>query len=472
MANQLPGYITAAKPNPIENRAPWYKNTAQTYAGIFLWFVFWTAIVNGPAGKTPLSAGLGACLVGLVIAAALCHWLFYLAPGLFGMKSGLPLGIVGTSTFGSIGGFLLPGFLMGVLQFGWLGVNAFFASQALTGSNNSPAFYVLCILWAGGAAFIGLVGIQYVAKVSTFLPLIPFLILLAMLVSFGGSAMDFEPSKLASATATSTQPAAAAMSPFAAIAFIVTYVVGFFATAGAAGVDICMSARNGQDVNRGGLGGIFFATVFTGGISMLTVAGIYAAGHEGLAGMASEERYVTTSLLGVVWPGSSHKWIMIGLSIAAFPGACFSSFVAASSFKATLAKVNPFVSVGIGAAVSILLAVTHIAGDAIGVFKVIGASFGPICGAMTVDYLLSGRKWPGPRAGFNIPGWVAWAVGFAVGIIDLLEVVHIPAAPVAAYIVGAVLYFVLAKAGLESPVVPLPAAEGAAEPAAEGEASE
>ena len=42
----LPSYLSMAKPNPPANRAPWYKNTAPTYAGIFLWFVFWSAIAG------------------------------------------------------------------------------------------------------------------------------------------------------------------------------------------------------------------------------------------------------------------------------------------------------------------------------------------------------------------------------------------------------------------------------------------
>ncbi len=37
----LPGYISKAVPNPTSNRAPWYKNTAPTYAGVFLWVVFY-----------------------------------------------------------------------------------------------------------------------------------------------------------------------------------------------------------------------------------------------------------------------------------------------------------------------------------------------------------------------------------------------------------------------------------------------
>ena len=40
------------------------------------------------------------------------------------MRTGLPLYVVGTSTYGASGGRYMPGFLMGILQFGWLAVNA------------------------------------------------------------------------------------------------------------------------------------------------------------------------------------------------------------------------------------------------------------------------------------------------------------------------------------------------------------
>jgi len=147
------------------------------------------------------------------------------------------------------------------------------------------------------------------------------------------------------------------------------------------------------------------------------------------------------------------------LAVAAFPSACFSSFIAANSFKTTMPKVNPSISVGIGAAVSALLAVTGWAGDLASVFGIIGASFGPICGAMMVDYFLAGKKWAGPRKGWNQAGWISWAVGFIVGIAPLVGLANIPAAPLVAFIVGAVIYFVLAKAGLQPPVVAMPGAE-------------
>ena len=45
--NNTPSYIADAKPNSMENRAPWYKNTAPAYAGILLWFVFWGMVNSG-----------------------------------------------------------------------------------------------------------------------------------------------------------------------------------------------------------------------------------------------------------------------------------------------------------------------------------------------------------------------------------------------------------------------------------------
>lgn len=463
----LPNYITSAVPNPPDKRAPWYKNTAPTYAGIFLWFVFWQQAVATKPGNLAgsLSQGIGWALLTLVIAALVCHFLFYLVPGLFGMKTGLPLYIVGTSTFGAQGGFIMPGFLMGVLQFGWLGVNTYFSSVALEAFTGIPARLIM-VVWAALAAFIGLKGIQYVARVATYLPLIPLAILLYLLVSTAGGLGGFEPSKLIAAQQKLSPNAPEALNLFGVLAFMLTYVVGFFATAGAAGVDFGLNSRHKTDVQMGGLVGIALAIVVTAGLWILIVAGSY--GSEEIAkravDLASAEKgslplmvaaQGSPSLIAAIVGSKMAGLLMFLLALAAFPPACFSSFIAANSFKTTLPKVNPFISVGIGAAVSVILAVTGWAGRAVTVFEIIGASFGPICGAMAVDYLLNGGQWTGPRAGFNPAGWISWALGFVVGILPVLGVA-LPAAPVAAFIVGAVVYFVCAKAGLLTQVVPLP----------------
>ncbi len=105
----------------------------------------------------------------------------------------------------------------------------------------------------------------------------------------------------------------------------------------------------------------------------------------------------------------------------------------------------------------------------ISVFVVIGASFGPVCGAMLADFLLAGRKWSGPRASFNPAGWISWIVGFVVGAFNLVVPLllrwdwasktfphladyqdYIPVPPVTAFVVGFVLYIVFSVVGLRT----------------------
>ena len=517
MASELPNYVTEAQPIPQGSRAAWFKNTAPAYAGIMLWFVFWQDVVVG--GGTPggvLSTGVMTALLGLVIAALLCHFLFYLVPGLLGMKTGLPLYVVGTSTYGVRGGFLMPGFLMGLLQFGWVAVNAFAVSALLCKclklqllADGSPQVPGLAhgLIAAGFAilgAFVGLKGIKYVARVATFLPLIPLAVLIILLVITIAGVGDFTPDKITSGPKEATtamtasgrvqataaeeaKPAegakaeeakaepASPLSTWGVIAILSTYVVGFFATAGAAGTDFGMNNRNSKDVQLGGLTGIALATVVAGGLAILIVAGAYGGGKV-LA--ASLGKLNPIDLLESLMGGRNANIIMILLAVSSFPPVCFSAFIAANSFKTTMPKVNPWLSVGIGTAVAIVLAVTGVVGKVIFVFVVIGASFGPVCGAMAADYLLAGRKWAGPRAGFNPAGWISWVVGFAVGAAEFIAQIPglgglkgvVPVPPVAAFVVGFVLYLILAKIGLTSRSIAMPSAAPAAAPApAEGE---
>ena len=136
-----------------------------------------------------LSHGFWYPFLGLVIAAVICHFLFYLVPGLLGMKTGLPLYVVGTSTYGASGGLYMPGLLMGLLQFGWLGVNACAVAGVLCilvphrlaprSEAAVPGWWhgIIAAVFVVLAAFVGLKGIQYVARVATYLPLIPVVVL-------------------------------------------------------------------------------------------------------------------------------------------------------------------------------------------------------------------------------------------------------------------------------------------------------
>jgi cytosine permease len=70
MAN-LPDYIAKAAPNPATKRAPWYANTAPSYAGVFLWIGFYQSIGQG----TLAHGGPLVCLAALAVAGLLSYGL-------------------------------------------------------------------------------------------------------------------------------------------------------------------------------------------------------------------------------------------------------------------------------------------------------------------------------------------------------------------------------------------------------------
>ncbi len=465
----LPSYLSMAKPNPPENRTPWYKSTAPAYAGVFLWVVFYRDI-----GNFLPDAGLGLSLLALVVAALICHFLFYWVPGMYGMKTGYPLYVVGSSTYGTAGGFLMPGLLMGLLQFGWLAVNTAISTDFILQATGKPpavdpetqvftgsvAFTVVAILWVVVAVFVALKGIQYLGKVSTFLPIVPLIMILYVFFANVGDAGSYTPAEGAK--------------PLMGFLGLIAMVVGFFATAGAAGVDFGMGNRNGKDIQLGGLVGIALAVIVAGGLPLIAAAGAHGANPD-------LEGYTFDVIIG---QQAGAKLMYLLFAVASFASACFCSFIAGNSIGTMFPNLNKAVMVIIGGIIAIFLAIKGWAFNLGSVFGLIGASFGPICGSMVADYLLSGRKWSGPRKGINWAGYIAWAVGFVVailpnGMVGGEKFAFITPAPVIAFVIGFVLYWVLAKAGLQPPVVEMPggaptpsgeSGEGPAAPqAAEGE---
>ncbi len=512
--SNLPSYLTSAKPIPASKRAPWYKTIMPAYIGVMLWFVFWQDVPTGGMDPAPpygmLSQGVVTAFVGLIIAAVICHFLFYMAPAMLGMSTGLPLYVVGTSTYGATGGLFMPGLLMGLLQFGWLAVNGYFVAEILCrcfgidGTVPGWPHGIIATAYIILAAFVGLKGISYVGRVGTYLPLIPIAVLLLLVVfAFRGGeewnednsinlypvvelivvdesspAEDIElytrQQKMRERQIAEYKSRPAPYSSVLQIFGIMcVYVVGFFATAGAAGADIAMNSRSREDVHIGGVSGILLPTVLAGEAAMFIV--VLAYGGKMIPPEAVGE-YNPVKLMKYIFKNDTLTNIaMIGLAISAFPGACFASFIAANSFKTTMPRISPFVSVGLGALAAAFLAVTGWVGQVIWVFVLIGASFGPVCGAMLADYLMAGRKWSGPRAGFNPAGWISWIVGFIVGAFNLAVNMmsnwewannmfpnlehyqnYVPVSPVTAFLVGFALYVLLSVVGLRTRIVATP----------------
>ncbi len=261
----LPDYIAKASPNPASNRAPWYTNTAPSYAGIFLWVVFYMQIAGGTLDK----AGVGLCMLALLVAGLLSYFFFYRAPAMLGMQTGYPLYVVGSSTFGTKGGYLMPGLLMGALQAGWVSVNIFVSTTFIfsgLGTKSGPGsvpFTIVAILWGFGMSYIGVKGIKYVARFSTYLSVIPLLMILFVFFKTSGGIGQYIP----------PDP-----KPYIGFMMLIQIVIGFFATAGAAGADFGMNSRNSSDVKWGGLVGVTLAVLIAGGLPILSIAGAHGMG--------------------------------------------------------------------------------------------------------------------------------------------------------------------------------------------------
>jgi cytosine permease len=434
----LPDYIAKAVPNPGSNRGPWYTNTAPSYAGIFLWVVFYMEIAKGTIDH----ASLGLCLIALAFAGVLSYALFYRVPAMLGMQTGYPLYVVGSSTFGARGGYVMPGLLMGLLQIGWFSVGTFVSTNfILSGFGVRPVpgtlpFALVAIAWGYTMAYVGVMGIRYVARFALYLNLIPAVMILLVFLQTVGGVLEYVPA----------EPNA-----FVGFTMLVQIVLGFFATAGAAGTDFGMNNRNQHDVEMGGKVGIAVAILFAGGLPLLSVAG--AQTLYGIGGFTYD-----AVIRGI--GGFLATAMFFLFAIASVPPACFCAFIAGNSFSTMIPGVRRISSTMAGVTVAIVLAITGTAANLIGLFTIVGASFGPICGAMAADYLLSGRKWAGPRDGINFAGYIAWVVGFVIGILPFLPVSeelksYIQPAALYSFIAGFLVYLTLARVGMEPKTVQL-----------------
>ncbi|HSW46347.1 MAG TPA: cytosine permease, partial [Phycisphaerae bacterium] len=159
--------------------------------------------------------------------------------------------------------------------------------------------------------------------------------------------------------------------------------------------------------------------------------------------------------------------MLILFAVGSVAPACFCSSIIGNSLSTMIPSLPRVPLTLAGATIGIVLAALGIAGNLAAFFGLIGASFGPICGAMVADYLISGKKWAGPRKGVSIAGYAAWIIGFAVGISNNAVVTGMLGREIVAgwhptsvysFIVGFVIYAVLAKAGLQGRPVKLPAA--------------
>ena len=119
-------------------------------------------------------------------------------------------------------------------------------------------FVIIALAWAYGLALLAMKGINYVARAAQILNWVPLLMILIVLWANKSGIANYHPAE---------------NKPFEGFLMVLSIVIGFFATAGAAGADFGINNRNRSDIFWGGLTGIALAIVVAGSIPILSVAG-------------------------------------------------------------------------------------------------------------------------------------------------------------------------------------------------------
>ena len=312
---------------------------------------------------------------------------------MLGMQTGYPLYVVGSSTFGTAGGYVMPGLLMGLLQVGWFAVGTFFAARFMLngfGSNAAPGslpFILVGVVWGYSMAWIGVAGIQYVARLALYLNAIPLLMILVVFFQVRGGIAGIR----------------AGPGPLQPIRGVYHddpdhHRLLRHGRRGGRGFRHEQPPRGGRPEGRAG--GHAWPLSFAAGLPLLSVAGAPVLYPGKMAHLRQRAG-------GIGGPLATAMFFLF--TIASIPSACFCAFIASNSFSTMLPGVKRMSSTMAGMTVAIVLAVSGVAENLIGFFTIVGASFGPICGAMAADYLLAGKRWAGPREGVNLAGYGAWA---------------------------------------------------------------
>jgi cytosine permease len=445
---QLPNYLKSASPNPAENRGSWFSTIAAPYAGIFLSVPF----MAGMAGAL-IAGSITAAIIGLFMGAMFCLVIYYV-PGKLGMKTGMPLYVVASSTFGTTGAIAIPGFLMGIVQVFW---HAFFTTAAasffmdaigrgapVAELANTPLFWGVCAVWGLALAFVGAVGIGLLGKLSSWLPIFPLAaIAIAAVANFKGIGGFKE-----AVETTNGGLAPVNLAMFAAL----MGAAGFFASAGVAGTDFGMNAKDEKGVALGGFFGVTVGALVAGTLAIIAIAG--AIGNDpSIAGMKDFDPFIASINQSGGAMAKVSAWVFV---IACICPTGFCAFLASNAFATMLPKLPRIPMTLVAGAVGVVLAATGVANNLVGFFMMVGAAFSPIAGVMLADYIRSGG-WAGPRKGINWAGYIAWAIGLVLGLLGAITKgkFGFGLEALIPMMVAAAAYFVLAAAGLEPETVEL-----------------
>ncbi len=481
--DDLPASLRAALADPPVPPKGWQDGVAPAFLAMGLSVV----LLDGLAPGTLMVGGLGPSIVGAVLAGLLGYWCLYYAPAMWGVRTGRPLAVVATSTFGARGAVVVPGLLLGLASVVWFAITIDYSTQyTLSGlaacglldatllasapraglDMPKPLFLVVSATWAMASAVIGTLAVRLVAAVMSAYLIFPAIALAAAVVWAipGVSAGPIE-----------TVPFT--MGGGRAIAAMLQLVFAYLACVGLTSADWGAATKSERDVRDGGLAGLMLAVPILAILAVLIVSGslgraaprIVGDGDEPLgpgarppiARMAprpaAPAEAIQPTLRDAFARGIGGQLGGAGLLVLALGllGPCCSNpYIVTRQFHAAFPRVPRWawsILAALAAWSMIASGVTH---HVQAVFGLVGGLVAPAVGAMASDFARSRGAWRGPRRGVNLAGLGAWVTGVIAAYVvaqrgeDFLATRYLPSS-IAGFAASFLAYAGLAAARLE-----------------------
>ncbi len=434
---EWPPALRAALASPPPDQKDWPWSLAPQVIGLFLWIAFLDQIPQ----EALRPGGVAWPVLGATVAGVSCYLFLYRSPAMWGMTTGRPGGVIATSTFGVTGATWIPGLLVACVGVVWLAVSVAYATSLClrglilfgmldprylsprgAGRGGTPGglFLVTSLLWCYAAAFVG----RYLVRVSAALmnaySIVPALLLgLAAVLAFPGLRGHDATRVFRGVT-----PSGIHAGVFSALV-TVQMIFGFFATTGLMAADWGAVARDARGVKAGGWVGVAMGSWVVATLAILTTAGaesLSAAGHDvrGAPGLVRVGPWRYSAALEFLLGGRLAGVAFLVLGLAALSFACYSAYVTSLRLNQIWPRVSRSKWTILGAGLAWMLVACGLVNRMLDVFSLVGGLTAPAVGAISADYVRSRGVWPGPRLGFNPPGWFAWALGSLVGLTPLV----------------------------------------------------
>ena len=395
------------------------------YAGVFIWI----PILDRLGTYLPGQTNLGWVAATVVLAAFACCFLLFDIPAMWGWTAGRRLGVVGASTYGTIGSEWITGVLVGLGAIAYYAVSVNMAIRLIMLGLlscgliewafskpwrlgplliQSPVVLLTALFWIYVITVVCQLRIAGVifALMQVYTP-VALLLLGATAWLASGGLSSFAGAMESLARLDPAIRSQAESSP----AYLFQLMFGGFALSGLMGVEWGMAVSKRSEMHIGGWIGIILAGSYCAVMALLTAAGALGFSHRGILPTAGDLPAIPLSfhwavLVGV---GGIKGGVILNLfGLATMATGCYTAWMFRERMSAHWTAIHRREWTRIGGVLAFVLIATSWAGRIEGIFNLLGAIFAPaiaLWSLMACDRSCSGTEsaaagtrqgcWPG-----------------------------------------------------------------------------